>query len=392
MRKTITQFLIVLFVLLAAVLLPPALSATRPPAMFAAASAGQHVVLVIDGTVVYDSLPDLPTETPTPPSTPLPTETPAFTPTPTPGAGGIFLDAAAIFADDDLVVIREWAERTDAASIKDQENQGDVVALSAAVLCARGDEAMCAKARSYLATVPETENGGRTLALGRNLLGYVLAADLIDYREPEFVSWLWNVRHETLDGRTLITTHEKRPNNWGTHAGASRIVAAIYLGDHADLARAASVFWGWLGNRSMYAGFSYSAPLSWHAQPAEPRGVNPAGSTIQGYSVDGVLPDDQRRGGGFSWPPPCENYVWEALQGAVAQAWMLDRAGYPAFEWEGRALLRSIDWLHMHAGCPAVGDDTGTPYAILAAYGVDYTNGVERPGKNAVGILYRLAP
>ena len=43
---------------------------------------------------------------------------------------------------------------------------------------------------------------------------------------------------------------------------------------------------------------------------------------------DGVLPDDQRRSGGFVWPPTKENYVWEALQGAIAQAVILHRAGF----------------------------------------------------------------
>ena len=57
----------------------------------------------------------------------------------------------------------------------------------------------------------ETENGGRTLALGRNLLGYVLAADLIDLEsvnpslDAQFRNWLSGVRHETMsDNRTLI--------------------------------------------------------------------------------------------------------------------------------------------------------------------------------------------
>jgi hypothetical protein len=57
------------------------------------------------------------------------------------------------------------------------------------------------------------------------------------------------------DGRTLISTHEQRPNNWGTHAGASRVAASAHIGDDADVARAAAVFKGFLGDRASYAGF-----------------------------------------------------------------------------------------------------------------------------------------
>lgn len=57
----------------------------------------------------------------------------------------------------------------------------------------------------------------------------------------------------------------------------------------------------------------------------------PPAAHAKGNDLDGVIPDDQRRGGTYTWPPPRENYVWEALQGAVAQAHMLHRRGYPAW-------------------------------------------------------------
>ena len=46
------------------------------------------------------------------------------------------------------------------------------------------------------------------------------------------------------------------PNNWGTHAGARRVAADLYLGDVTDLADAARVLQGCLGDRASYAGFS----------------------------------------------------------------------------------------------------------------------------------------
>jgi hypothetical protein len=216
-----------------------------------------------------------------------------------------------------------------------------------------------------------TEDSGRTLALGRNLIGYVIAADLVGLpfvADLVFSAWLDGVRTEDLDGRTLISTHEDRPNNWGTHAGASRMAAALYLGDTEDFEAAATVFRGWLGDRDAYAGFEYGE-LWWQADPQEPVGINPEGSTIQGYPVDGVLPDDQRRGGPFEWPPPAENYVYEALQGAIAAAVILDRQGRDVFEWEDRALLRAYRWLHDHPDFPAQGDDTWQPHLVNYHYG-----------------------
>jgi hypothetical protein len=68
---------------------------------------------------------------------------------------------------------------------------------------------------------------------------------------------------------TLVSTHEDRPNNWGTHAGASRVAVAVYLGDSAELERAAQVFKGWLGDRASYAGFNYG-DLSWQCDAANP--------------------------------------------------------------------------------------------------------------------------
>ena len=43
---------------------------------------------------------------------------------------------------------------------------------------------------------------------------------------------------ENLHGRTLQSTHEDRPNNWGTHAGASRAAVALYLRDAAEMSAA----------------------------------------------------------------------------------------------------------------------------------------------------------
>jgi hypothetical protein len=217
-----------------------------------------------------------------------------------------------------------------------------------------------------------TERGGRTLALGRNLAAYVIAADLVGLdaeQDRRFRAWLRTTLSEKLAGRTLRSTHEDRPNNWGTHAGASRAAIAVYLGDHDELARTAAVFKGYLGDRS-YASFKYGE-LSWQANRQEPVGINPLGAVRDGHSIDGIMPDDMRRGSSYQWPPKRTGYPWEALQGAVVQAEILNRAGYDAWEWEDRALLRAVQCLH-RLGWVAEGDDQWTPWLVNYRYGTNF--------------------
>jgi hypothetical protein len=270
-----------------------------------------------------------------------------------------------------------------APNLADQNNQADISVLAGALVAARkGDPSMRNKVVKAIVTAVGTE-GDRTLALGRQITGYVLAADLIGYRTPAFEDWLADLRHQTIGSKTLISTHEDRPNNWGTHAGMARVADAIYLGDTDDLARAATVFRGWLGDRDAYDGFDYDDDLSWHSDPSHPVGINPKGATIEGHDVDGVLPDDQRRTGGFSWPAPKGEYPWEAMQGAVATATLLERNGYPdVWQWSDAAILRAWKWLTNVNDNPADGDDEFLYPLISRAYGVPWTPTAVKYGKS----------
>ena len=257
--------------------------------------------------------------------------------------------------------VTSWAAKAAIPKLSDQNSSADVITLAKALVCAR-TAARCDETKAILARVPGTEVGGRTLALGRGLVAYVLAADLVGYRETTFMAWVSSVKTELLDGLTLNRTQEQRPNNWGTWAGASRIAADLYLGDSTDLARAVSVFRGYLGDRAQYTGFKFGS-LSWQSNPAAPVGINPAGALIQGHDVSGVVPDDQRRAGSFTWPPPCENYVWESLQGTTVSAKLLSNAGYPALSWSDASITRAVGFLNAN-GCPATGDDGWVPWMI----------------------------
>jgi len=273
----------------------------------------------------------------------------------------------------------------DSPDLSNQHSPENTRTMAKALVFARtGDEQYRAEVRQAIEDAIGTEDGGRTLALGRNLAAYVIAADLIDlpaydsaFDAGTFRPWLEEVRDEELEGRTLVSTHEVRPNNWGTMAGGSRVAVAVYLGDSQDLERSAQVFRGWLGDRETYSdqsdpGFVYDEVEWWQCNPAEPVGINPVGCTRDGHSLDGVIPDDQRRAGGFTWPPPKENYVYSGLAGALVQAEILHRAGYDAWNWEDQAILRAYEWLHEQADFPAEGDDRWQPHLINRRYGTNF--------------------
>lgn len=261
-------------------------------------------------------------------------------------------------------LVTEAKKTGDSPKISDQNSNSDVRTLARALVGVRlNDPVLIARAMSDISNAMGTERGARTLAVGRNLPSYVAAAGVLNLadRNPaldaKFRTWLASFKTQKFDGETLAQTHERRPNNWGTHAGAARIAAALYLGDGNELARSATVFRGWLGDRGAYSGFSYG-DKSWQSDPNKPVGINPIGATIKGHSVDGALPEEMRRAGSFRYPFPKENYAWEALQGAYVQAEMLYKAGYTTvYSWSDQALLRAVRWLNDQAKYPADGDD-----------------------------------
>jgi hypothetical protein len=274
--------------------------------------------------------------------------------------------------------------------LANQDESADVTTLAKALVYVRlGTASYRSDVIAALHHVPGTEVGGRTLALGRNLPGYVIAADLIDLRavDPSFDTstfrpWLRSLLTESLSGMTLVGTHERRPNNWGTHAGAARAAIAAYLGDSAELARTATVFRGWLGERASYASFTYG-DLSWQCDPNQPVGIDATGCSRLGIALDGALPEEMRRGGTLQWPPAATDYAWEGMQGAVLQAELLRVQGYDTWSWGNKALLRATRFLYDRARWPASGDDTWQPWLIDARYGTSYHGSPpSRSGKN----------
>lgn len=278
-------------------------------------------------------------------------------------------------------------------NISDQDSKHDTNVLGGALYAARtGNAAMRTKTANAIMSAINTEDGGRVLALARNLPGYVIAADLINLPAynasmgTTFATWLSAVRNEQMtECDTIIKCHNRRPNNWGTHAGSARISADVYLNDTAELALAAKTFKGWLGDRASYASFSYG-DLSWQCTSSLPVGVNRADCGDK----SSMLPDDMRRGGSFKIPPATTNYPWGALEGASIQAELLSRNGYPAWQWGfntlndqamRRALVALDSFDRRFGGWWAEGDDVATVWIVEHAYNAGFRTAPSRAGK-----------
>lgn len=236
------------------------------------------------------------------------------------------------------------------------------------VYAATGDTTFLGKVTAgFKALVSPSLPIDRALALARELQGYVAAAEGVSLSkvDPDLdaavrAKFRYFLTCPTKSGpASLLKSMEERPNNWGTHATAAVMLTARYLGDVNIFAHAVQVFRGFLGDRAAYAGFTYGA-LDWQELPAQPVGINRKGATIQGHNMDGSLPEELRRGGGFEWPLPATPptfYPWEAEQGigvAVATALNAGVDLRPASDW---AHKRSIIWLTQVAKWPITGDD-----------------------------------
>jgi hypothetical protein len=282
------------------------------------------------------------------------------------------------------------------------EETGNFVLAKALVAVRLGDSALTAGLKQDVVKLVGqaigTEHGANALAVGRNVASYVIAADIIDlavlrpdFDESVFRPWLRSFATRKFMGRTLRSCQEDRPNNWGTQCGASRIAIAAYLDDRTDMTRAANVFQGWLGDRQSYAGFKFGAEaFSWvsdvclrSASSCQPAPINPPGALVNGHNVDGVLVDDQRRTGEFSWPPKYTYYSYGGLGGAVVQAGILRRYGFDAWQWGDRALRRAVEWMYYDRDRKAkwdTCDDANKRYVLDLVDHAYESNFIERMG------------
>lgn len=261
--------------------------------------------------------------------------------------------------------------------LSNQDEKENVRTMARAMVYVRtGTASYKDKVVNALRAVPGTESGGRTLALGRKLGAYVIAADLIGYRDPTFVQFVKDVRNKELDGSTLIKKSQTKPNNWSSSCIWSRVIADLYVADATDLAQAVKVWKGMMGDRAVFSfPSSEFGELAWQSDPSHPVPVLPSSAMIQGHLMSGALPEELRRAStSFYWPPPKENYCYSASEGYLGTAWVLWHSGTlpGAFDYMDKAVLRIFLWLHQQANFPATGDDTHQPHMPNAVYGTTF--------------------
>jgi hypothetical protein len=231
----------------------------------------------------------------------------------------------------------------------------------------------------HMMTAPR--NAGDVLGTLRHLQTYVISADLIDLAsldpalDGKFRTWLANeIRANYVGGGgggSVISTHDKKPNNFGTHAGATRIAAALYLGDDAELKAARDVWYGWsTGDPSYAPSTRVWTGTSWQCGDGGSYGINPQGCSRNGVNLDGVIPEDQERCGEFSTTLCATNYIHGATDGMALSFWMLARQGEDPWAWGDRAALRQMEWKYDAGQMPYSGFRWQIP-VIENAYGID---------------------
>lgn len=309
-----------------------------------------------------------------------------------------------------------WVELLDCADndttspdIADQNDNTNAYVLAAAIASVRYDAAGdVPNATFYYNKVVNTINtvvtnghpGGRTLAWGREIGAYVLAADLIGYSDPAFDTYLDNISDVWLGDALNITLRqmfERRPNNWGSMGFGALAAIYCYRNKTTDLQAIRDYYVQGIEGPSP-SGYSYGE-LSWQADSNNPVIINPCNSSISGMDVSGIIPDDMRRGDSFAEPPVHTEYPWEHLQGTIMAARILERHGMSIWCAGDMAIYRAVEALQVRLANTydtqwrAAGDDLWMLPFIDEVYGTCYAFGQDdrmwKHGKNT-GFPYVL--
>lgn len=247
------------------------------------------------------------------------------------------------------------------ASVSNQDSDHDQYVLAGALVCARTGQ-YCDKTRLALLSAIGTEEGSRWLAVGRNMLGYTIAADVMrnsgNLTGADLTSvsnWLANFLTRTLANNNSGVQEKLTPFGSGSNASAQEgaVYAAIasYTGNTEKLEYVWNRFRLYscdkAGNPEQVIDVNtgFSSGWSFATTYNEACAVNPKGTTKDGVRIDGALINDMRRGGSFKFPPEYTSYPWVGLEGYVPTALILQRAGYPAFSVKDNAVLRTHEYL-----------------------------------------------
>jgi hypothetical protein len=235
------------------------------------------------------------------------------------------------------------------ANVSDQDSGHDQDTLAAAIYAARTGQGRD-RAIAALQSAIGTEQGGRWLAVGRNLTAYIISADLLGIRSGPIFNWLASFRTMRLEHDNTGKPITFRQAAWssGSNAssqeGAAYVALAVYLGDREMLGWSWNAFRRYAGDRTSPHHLTSNSD-AWQQVPADPVGIQNAGATKSGCSIDGAISNDMSRGSEDVCDPGYTQYPWVGLEGAVPAAMILSRAGYPAWDVSSQALRRAAVYL-----------------------------------------------
>ena len=261
------------------------------------------------------------------------------------------------------------------ARVGDQNNNAESIALACAIYYqATGGTWAQTKGKNILLAVgADISSSNGALSPGRNLTGYVIAADLLDLSSSDstaFASIVLDILARNYGGfgtpsgwptGTLLACAARRPQNWGAYCLSSVTAAAAWLNRPTLLDTCWVLFQDFVGRYpTVYAQFDFQDGGSqqtetYSSTPNQLRPIAPACEVVDGHNVDGAIIDDWSRStGGFHWPfYSCEGsgniYQWDSLEGLTAAAEILYRKGYDSWGAQDNALLRTAEFFwRMH--------------------------------------------
>lgn len=289
-------------------------------------------------------------------------------------------------------VIKDANKKMTNPDVGNQNDNTNCYVLAAAIASARYDAAgNAAEAKKYadkvIATLEKLVEKGcppdsRSLAWAREVGAYAMAADIIGYRTEALLQymndaadkWICPVRKQTLHKMSL-----QRPNNWGTMAFGSLCAIYAYTGNWAEL-QALRDKWVTALEGPADKKFKFGSDLSWQADPSNPLVINAKGTKKDGVILDGLQPEEMRRGAAFNSKTIAPTgYPFEAMQGLMMAARILDRQGIPIWEVGDRALYRAVYALQVYLTdnfgkeWSYKGDDLWQLKFIDVVYGSDFS-------------------
>ena len=283
------------------------------------------------------------------------------------------------------------------ADVSNQDSNHDQLVLAGAYACARSGQ-FCDKTVAGLkaAIGTETGSGSRWLAVGRNMLGYTIAADVMRNSGhltgtdlTSVSNRLANFLTEKLPDNNSGVPETLTPFNSGSNASAQEAAVYTAIARYTGNTQKLSYVW----NRYRLYSCDKSSPetvinidngfaggWSFAANKADACAVNPKGSTKNSHNIDGAVINDIVRGASFTWPPVPTQYVWTGFRGYLDAAVLLQRAGFPALSISDNAPLRDIQYIcYLQNNTPGgwwnLSNPNPSAHLAHSVYGVTFPSG-----------------